>query len=1700
VIRVATMVRSPRGAAAVTLFWLSQLWFARPAHAEPHAIAGESSGQRALRDARGAAVYSGLVQLRANESPGEEHLVGDSTDAAGMRWTKITNIALDLLATLVAIEHRHVESVAARAHVSAVLAALSGVESFSGIPPEALLISGGLSAERRGVTLRISSIDAAWLTLSLSVVEGYFSGLDPALSQAARALLATQDYSPLVGADGLLLGGLVVDAESRRVLDGFGFSYSDRNSEARPLILALVNMGKLPRSTWDNQHYTWITRDGLPIASGFHLSAFVEMSGALLFDEMSLAPQSLGLSHKNYVEASRREAKRLGHQIWGYAPTGGPDGAYSEYGLNRPDVVSPYAAALLALTGDTDAERNASAILQALPSDGRPLPDGLDPKTSAVSCPLSHTLDQSLLYLALHAGTLQRLARRTSWYVPAERQLSDLDEKLRPPAGLTAPAPRARRDSERSASLEGAVPAPRPPSSEPASAPPGAADPGALGALAAAVLGGQSSAGGSVALAASAAQLVQASAARAWLELLPSFTLSLRHESWHAVDEPWDRAAWWAEGEARLVLSPRQVALGVAAQRAAELARLGVGAAEHATLELALRAEIALYSAERRSLALERERAALAPLRLGMASDPRSDAAAQFVLLDVRLKELDQRLVALESEKQAARAALVDLTRAPLAGSGLDPGWTLDQARASFERAALQRRELDERAAGAQLELADAQAGAAEAQAWYVPELRARSFVAVPHAAAGSGDASWVLDRVTGEIDVAFGWRAGTSDTIRAARAARERSAHELVRVRAALSEARAIATLRSQSRRTAWTERAGDAAADSLYAHRLERFRSGELDVRSVLDASRDRLSEAERDERLFAEALDAELTLAGIESRSPAPPLGSGPTSALAAADAELERAQRLAAAEATGRHRFGVEAGILGPFYQREITAVAPSAGGLVGGPGGLGARAAAELTLVTRLTLDVPWAGGESRAAQAEAELRGAQRTLAYKTRLGEEARARLQLAYARARQDLAREILDLANERRALLAQLRARGLLADPTLEWQADLRAAAAREQWRRAASAADEARVHFEHVLGHGRGMETDTNVQLDALEAWLVTSYYPRQALVGFRSQLMPAIAQLEQRWVEAQRDAAQTPAHTSNLLVQATHGLGATAWTLGLGLGESLDAPVQPFEVLAAAERAGAHADAGRTAREEIERARARARSAHALARASHELASRDRERMSEALRELVQSQATDHEQHVSSRLRARSELLDRLLETELRRVAARGELALATLGLLELGDAEAVERSDVSAPPSSAETAGVAAARARWVDADVAVARAASVTDAIERAGRRAPVLAGFHPIGPVVGVAVVQQPAAQPGAAATRDLLASAGLGVEYAFDEGLGFIEMDRLGAAARLELAVAREGSESAAVALLGDAWHARERRRAWAGQVAETQRRLEDILRPRYRAAQIPLAQLGDAERAHTLAELELRRAEVDERAASTELARRGVSSGDALLDEYAQCTTAPLDAAALETLELQSTSSSPLRAALAQRTRAASADAWLRALAVISGTSLFLEFAPQGHSSDLPGVDGWDRRHAVMTTFILPVRPTALASAAEATRRTALARSEQAAHERQVVAETRALGEGHDAASRAWEASERWRQASESALGEVERRYGAGVDRTTIEHLFAARDERFSAERAEIDARAAVLGSCARLQLRRARNAAVPPPPD
>lgn len=369
-------------------------------------------------------IFIGIRDLR---SSGTE-IVGDNTGTWGMSYTKPTNIGLDLISTMVAESESLISESEATAHLEGVLEILQPLKKYNGLFPEFLRIEEGkISPEVKNGEISYSSIDSGWLTFALSLIKDNYLGLR--ISDLARNLISSQDYSVFLDSNGLMGAGLKVNAETEAVTGNYGFSYDNKNSEARAVVLSLIGLGKIPETVWEKMFFRWTTKEDLQMAEGWHYSAFVELTGNVFFDEEGLAPKSFGKSHKNYVQACSRIAQRSGYQIFGWAPCMNLEGNYQEYGLDETEVVTPYAAALLSTTEDPESKTNFKKVLD-LTKDKTLLPDALVSSSGNIGNDLSLTLDQNLLFLAANKGKAREIVHKALWYPVAQSRFMSFDNSL----------------------------------------------------------------------------------------------------------------------------------------------------------------------------------------------------------------------------------------------------------------------------------------------------------------------------------------------------------------------------------------------------------------------------------------------------------------------------------------------------------------------------------------------------------------------------------------------------------------------------------------------------------------------------------------------------------------------------------------------------------------------------------------------------------------------------------------------------------------------------------------------------------------------------------------------------------------------------------------------------------------------------------------------------------------------------------------------------------------------------------------------------------------------------------------------------------------------------------------------------------------------------------------------------------------------
>ncbi len=379
--------------------------------------------------ALGPDLYEGVKALRRADA---HEFARDNTGEGGDTYTKPTNVGLDILSALAAEKEKHASPEETLAHVLKVMDGVESLKTHRGIFPEYIKLDRGrVYTEEKDGQIRFSSIDSAWLHFALSAAEARYRRDEPALARRMKKLLDEADYTVFLHGGGRLFRhGFTLSADTG-AMEPWPHNYDNKNSEARVLVPFLVAAGKLPETVWENMFYRWTEAEGLPLAEGWKMSAFVELTGNIYFDEPALAPKTLGLSHRNYLKAAQKIASDRGLALYGWAPCYGPDDGYTEYGLTRPDAAAPYGAALLTTLDDAKAWENFEKMLQlgSLGDPQKPLPEALDSKTGVIVNKRSLSLDQNLLYQAVRKDTVRKLVGKTAWAQKARQLLKSMDRQ-----------------------------------------------------------------------------------------------------------------------------------------------------------------------------------------------------------------------------------------------------------------------------------------------------------------------------------------------------------------------------------------------------------------------------------------------------------------------------------------------------------------------------------------------------------------------------------------------------------------------------------------------------------------------------------------------------------------------------------------------------------------------------------------------------------------------------------------------------------------------------------------------------------------------------------------------------------------------------------------------------------------------------------------------------------------------------------------------------------------------------------------------------------------------------------------------------------------------------------------------------------------------------------------------------------------------
>jgi hypothetical protein len=342
-------------------------------------------------------------------------------------YTNVTNVGLQLLATVGAHELGLVDRDGAVARARHVLETLGRLERHRGF-----FFNYYDTTTLERTSHFVSFVDSAWLTSGLLVVRQAF----PELAQACTALLAEQDYGLFYDAErGLMRHGVVVTEDGPAHSD---YHYGMLYTEARLGSLIAIGKGDAPEEHWfrmyrtlpedwgwqsqpprgrrektvrghtfEGGYYEWRGMRFVPSWGG---STFEALMPLVVLDERAWAPRSLGANGRVHVALQRRfAADEAGYPVWGMSPSLRPDSIdYGEFGVPplgvagyAPQIVTPHAAALALGVAPAAATANLRRIASLYDSYGAyGLYDAVDPSTGAVAHAYL-ALDQSMIFLAL---------------------------------------------------------------------------------------------------------------------------------------------------------------------------------------------------------------------------------------------------------------------------------------------------------------------------------------------------------------------------------------------------------------------------------------------------------------------------------------------------------------------------------------------------------------------------------------------------------------------------------------------------------------------------------------------------------------------------------------------------------------------------------------------------------------------------------------------------------------------------------------------------------------------------------------------------------------------------------------------------------------------------------------------------------------------------------------------------------------------------------------------------------------------------------------------------------------------------------------------------------------------------------------------------------------------------------------------------
>lgn len=357
-------------------FWLDEIAFSGPENVSFHShrdnivgypahvlAPGRKQEVRSLQDERELlkAVAQDTWKYFLNARDRQTHLIVDHLRMGEhplvADYTSPTNIAMDLLSVISAMDLEFISPEQARDRVKLVLNSLEKMRRYKGF------FYNFYETKQRHITRSyISTVDSGWLASALVVVRQAFPG---DVADKATKILDGFTFNELLDPENnqLVIG---IDVPERN----FGtYHYGMLASEARLTSLYAIGKGDIPPAHWwflfrtPPDAWSWqnqkpqgphVLRDGVDYVQGYYRyeekkfvpswggSLFEYLMPTLLIDEKNLAPKGLGLNDRIAVEIQRDYALyEKKYPVWGISPAAVSNGRqwnYVEMGIQKAGV------------------------------------------------------------------------------------------------------------------------------------------------------------------------------------------------------------------------------------------------------------------------------------------------------------------------------------------------------------------------------------------------------------------------------------------------------------------------------------------------------------------------------------------------------------------------------------------------------------------------------------------------------------------------------------------------------------------------------------------------------------------------------------------------------------------------------------------------------------------------------------------------------------------------------------------------------------------------------------------------------------------------------------------------------------------------------------------------------------------------------------------------------------------------------------------------------------------------------------------------------------------------------------------------------------------------------------------------------------------------------------------------------------------